>query len=97
MRIYNNIAKDGFRDDPWDPASGQYERLQALGNKTSWKDGYFMVENGRVLYPYIDRKGRAQISGIRAVISRSAQQKETKVYETASRVLEMINKALEEE
>jgi hypothetical protein len=92
-RIYKRLESTGFKDESWEPAGGQADRLKALKNSSSWKDGYFMCKDGKVMYPYIDKNGTPQVSGVRAAAQRASQQGETKVADTASAVLERVNKA----
>lgn len=91
MRIYNRVAAAGFVDEAWDPPASQGDRLRALKGK-NWKDGYFMVRDGEVHYPYIDKTGEPEVSGVRASSQRAGQQGETTVSNTASAVMELINK-----
>lgn len=94
-QIYNRLESTGFKDETWAPAGGQADRLKALKDKGSWKDGYFMCKDGNVMYPYIDKNGTPQVSGVRAAAQRAGQQGETKVSDTASAVLDKVNAAKE--
>jgi hypothetical protein len=91
MRIYNRVAAAGFKDEAWDPPASQGDRLKALKGK-NWKDGFFMVKDGEVHYPYIDKGGEPEVSGVRASSQRAGQQNETTVANTAGAVMDLINK-----
>lgn len=88
--IYNRLSNTGFDDGPWNPASGQKDRLKALKGK-NWKDGYMQVVDGNLKYPYINRAGKPMVSGIRACARRAGQQNEEGIEATASEVLQRIN------
>lgn len=88
--IYQRLSADGFDDGPWTPAGGQMDRLKVLKGK-NWKAGYLLAEDGSVKFPFINKSGKAMVSGIRACIARANSSGETKVADTASAVLAKVN------
>lgn len=98
-RIFNHIKNDGLDEGKWNAPSSQTERYEALSKAraSTWRDGYFLVRDGNLAYPYINKSGKAMVSGIRAVRTRSAQHGPRQVFEVADRVMERIRKEEEKE
>lgn len=97
--IFKKIKDDGFDRGDWNAPSSQTDRYDALqkAGGSNWKDGFMMVRDGNLMYPFINKNGKAMVSGIIAIRQRAGQHGPEKVFEVAGKVLEKIEKAEEED
>jgi len=94
-KVFNKLKAAGFDRGAWKAPGSQGARLEALGKAkaSNWKDGFFLVDNGDLKYPYISASGKAMVSGVAAAARRAGAHGPKKVAEIASAILEKVNAA----
>lgn len=94
-KIFGHVKSDGLDRGKWNAPSSQTARYEALSkaSASTWRDGFFQVEDGDLKYPYINKSGKAMVSGIIAVRQRASAAGDNRVFEVAGKVMEKIEAA----